>query len=182
MFNRANLLIVAVAILGASLGLLVGKHFDGAGIASAPPGMILLKPGDTLPDLTLPDMTGKPRHLSEWNGSVVLLNFWAAWCNPCRTEMPLLEAAHQKDGVQVLGIAVDDPGEVRDYLQDNPLSFPVLLADPKYNLSMNFGNAKDAFPYSVLVGRDGKVIAQKLGGFEPAQFKDWLTANLPKAD
>ncbi len=180
MFSRANLLIVVVAIVGAALGLLVGKHFDGGQPARR--DVVLLERGDALPDLALPDMSGTVHRLSEWHGSLVLLNFWAPWCNPCRTEMPLFNAANEKNGLRVVTVAVDDPDEVRDYLKDNPVSFPVLLADPQRNPSLDFGNAQDAYPYSLLVGRDGKIIAQKVGGFEPAQFKEWLSKNLPSND
>ena len=68
MFNRANLLIVAVAVVGAALGLVVGRQFDRPAEVPLPPGVIVLKPGDARPDLSFADMSGKTRYLSEWNG------------------------------------------------------------------------------------------------------------------
>ncbi|HEX3896839.1 MAG TPA: TlpA disulfide reductase family protein, partial [Rudaea sp.] len=120
--------------------------------------------------------------LSEWRGKVVLLNFWASWCSPCREEMPLLDRESANAGIDVVGVAVDDPDAVKDYLRQTPVSFPILLADEKNNPSIQFGDTREVFPYSVLIGRDGRIVAQKMGGFEPATLTDWLTANVPRAN
>ena len=179
MFNRTNLLIVVVAIVGAALGLLAGRNFELPPERAVPAGVVVLKPGDMRPDLVLPDAQGQQHRLSEWSGKVVLLNFWASWCIPCREEMPLLDRERAKTGLEVVGVAVDDPAAVKDYLRETPVAFPILLADEKTNPSIQFGNTREVFPYSVLIGRDGRIIAQKMGGFEPASLSDWLTSNLP---
>jgi len=77
MFNRSNLLIVAVAILGAMLGLLAGGSYQRAPGLAVPAGVTVLRPGDARADLELPDADGKSRRLSEWDGQLVLINFWA---------------------------------------------------------------------------------------------------------
>lgn len=182
MFNRTNLLIVVVAIAGAALGLLAGRNFNLPPERPVPAGVVVLKPGDVRPDLQFPGIDGKPHRLSEWNGKVVLLNFWASWCGPCREEMPLLDHERSKAGIEVVGVAVDDPDAVKDFLRETPVGFPILLADEKENPSIRFGDTREVFPYSVLIGRDGRVIAQKMGGFEAATLKDWLAANVPRAD
>ena len=71
---------------------------------------------------------------------------------------------------------------MKDYLRETPVAFPILLADEKTNPSIQFGNTREVFPYSVLIGRDGRIIAQKMGGFEPASLTDWLTTNLPRTN
>src|SRR4051812_2112121 len=120
MFNRTNLLIVLVAIAGAALGLIAGSRFGQPPERELPPGVVALKPGDLRSDLQLTGTDGKAHRLSEWDGKRVLINFWATWCGPCRDEMPLLDHARsQYDGLEVIGVAIDNAAAVGDYLKDN---------------------------------------------------------------
>ena len=182
MFNRANLLIVVVAIVGAGLGLLVGQRFDKPAEIPVPPGVTVLKLGDARPDLSFADVSGKTRRLSEWNGKVVLLNFWATWCGPCREEMPLLDRARTANGLEVVGVAVDDVDAVKDYLEKNPVAYPILIGDDAANPELLFGDRRDVLPYSVLIDKDGKLLAQREGSFTPQLLRDWLSKNLPRND
>ena len=182
MFNRTNLLIVVVAIVGAALGLLVGQQFDKPAERPLPPGVTVLKIGQVRPDLELADVAGKPRRLSEWAGKVVLLNFWATWCGPCRDEMPLLDRSRSNHGVEVVGIAVDDPDAVKDYLKENPVGYPILLARDDGSPELIFGDTRSVLPYSVLIGKDGKLLAQRAGSFSADVLTAWLSNNLPQTD
>ncbi len=182
MFNRTNLLIVVVAIVGAALGLLVGQQFGKPAERPIPPGITVLKVGDMRPDLELTDSVGKRRRLSEWSGKPVLINFWATWCGPCREEMPLLDRSRGKVGVEVVGIAVDDPAAVKDFLADNPVGYPILLASDDGKAELMFGDTRGVLPFSVLIGKDGKLLAQRAGSFSPDMLKTWLSNNLPQND
>ncbi len=182
MFNRTNLLIVVVAIVGAALGLLVGQRFDEPAERPTPPGVVVSKIGEIRPDLQLADVAGNQRRLSEWNGRVVLINFWATWCGPCREEMPLLDSARGKNGVEVIGVAVDDPAAVKEFLRDNPVGYPILLARDDGNAELRFGDTRSVLPFSVLVGKDGKLLARREGSFSSTMLKSWLADNLPQAD
>ncbi len=177
MFNRTNLLIVLIAIVGAGLGLLAGSHF-GQPPEIVPPGVAVLRTGDTRTDLQLPGTDGSTHKLSDWNGKLVLLNFWATWCGPCREEMPLLDTVairHAEDGLAVIGIAIDDMQPVGEYLKQNPVRYPILIGgNDEVNPSTLFGDTRGVLPYSVLIGPDGKILAQRAGSFSDSSLAAWL--------
>ncbi len=137
-----------------------------------------LRRGDPAPDLTLPDMHGRPHHLSEWRGRRVLLNFWASWCQPCRREMPALNAAQARygsGGTQIIGIALDDPGRVRAFLENVHISYPVLLGSQATpNPAEIFGDSLDVLPFSVLIDKHGRIKATYYGPLQPSQLHWWL--------
>jgi peroxiredoxin len=114
--------------------------------------------GKPAPDFTLKSVTGKNLKLSEMTGNVVLINFWASWCGPCREEMPLLNALHNKYaplGFSVLGVNVEENGDAaKGFLKDFPVDFPVLL-DSVNQVSKQYQVI--AMPTTVVVDRDGKV-------------------------
>ncbi len=110
------------------------------------------------PDFTLKSHSGKNIRLSELRGEVVLINFWASWCGPCRQEMPLLDELHNKYkplGFTVLGVNVEqDPYQARKLLKDMPVSFPVLFDDSSV-VSRQYDVV--AMPSTVLVDRSGNM-------------------------
>lgn len=110
------------------------------------------------PDFTLKSKEGKNVRLSELKGQVVLLNFWASWCGPCRQEMPVLDEIHNKYknlGFSVLGINLDAKSKnAVNYLKNTPVTFPVLY-DPKGVVSGQYG--VQAMPSTVIIDRDGNV-------------------------
>lgn len=145
----------------------------------APEGVVVLKPGDTVPgDYVLPDVDGHPQALAQWRGKRVLLNFWATWCVPCRKEMPELMAAQKTygtDTVRIVGIAMDTPAAVRAYLQQTSLNYPVLIGttvaqDP----ALLFDDTRGALPYSVLINPDGTIADTHLGTLDKQQLRQWL--------
>ena len=114
--------------------------------------------GKTAPDFTLKSMAGPNLKLSEMTGNVVLINFWASWCGPCREEMPLLNALHKKYeplGFTVLGVNVEeDVNAAKGFLKNFPVDFPVLL-DNTNQVSKLYQVI--AMPTSVVVDRDGNM-------------------------
>jgi len=110
------------------------------------------------PNFTLKSLTGKNLKLSEMTGNVVLINFWASWCGPCREEMPLLNDLHKKYeplGFTVLGVNVEeDAKNARGFLKNFPVDFPVLL-DNKNQVSKKYNVI--AMPTTVVLDRDGNV-------------------------
>ncbi len=116
---------------------------------------------------SLPDTRGVSQPLAQWRGQVLIVNFWATWCPPCRDEMPELSALHDKfhaRGLSVLGIATDDVAKMQTFATEMQVSYPLFAADLEgMPLAARLGNTRDVLPYTVLVGRDGKVVASYVG-------------------
>ena len=115
-------------------------------------------PAPPAPDFTLPARDGGEVRLSELKGQVVMINFWATWCGPCRQEMPLLQQIHTKYeplGFTMLGVNVEpDSVAAQNWLKGMPVSFPIVF-DRKSEVSSSFG--VEAMPSSVLIDREGRV-------------------------
>ena len=126
------------------------------------------------PDFTLKSDNGKNLKLSEHRGDVVLINFWASWCGPCRQEMPLLSELHDKYkalGFTVLGVNVEqDSDEAKKLLKEMPVTFPVLF-DNDSTVSKQYDVV--AMPSTVLVDRDGKM-RYLHKGYKPGEEEIYL--------
>jgi peroxiredoxin len=124
------------------------------------------------PDFALPDLEGNVRRLSDFQGKVVLLNFWATWCPPCRAEMPSMETLYQayKDqGFEILAVSSDVQGAaiVQPFMQEYRLSFPALL-DRTGRVNGMYGVR--SIPTSYLVDRQGQVVSREIGA------RNWANA------
>ena len=120
--------------------------------------------GNSAPDFTVTDIEGKKLSLSDYKGKVVLLNFWATWCTPCRAEIPAFVEMQQKNGpqgFQVIGISMDDEAKpVREFYQKLNMNYPVAVGDDK--LAQSFGGVL-GLPISFLIDREGRIAAQYVG-------------------
>lgn len=119
---------------------------------------------------TTPD--GRPAQLSAWRGKVVVVNFWASWCAPCREEMPMLESLRQRyraRGLEVVGVALEQPVDAQNFASSVGISYPVLIGDADTaTLMRSLGNASGGLPYTVVLDRQGKVVARLLGRLSEA--------------
>jgi thiol-disulfide isomerase/thioredoxin len=120
--------------------------------------------------LSLPDLAGREHTLSEWRGKVVVANFWATWCPPCREEIPgfiRLNAEYAPKGVQFVGISIDSQEKVRDFAAEHGIDYMLLLGDSSVlQVASAFGNRARGLPFTVILGRDGEPYAVKLGRIE----------------
>lgn len=168
-----NTLIASVAAAAASAGFLV------ADFNRKPP----LEPVIASPDkaklatsqllaMTLPDSGATPRALSLWGDKVLVVNFWATWCLPCREEMPGFSRLHSKyaaKGVQFVGIAFDSADKVREFAELTPVSYPLLIANSTLMpVTAALGDAVGGLPFTVIIGRDGLLLHSRLGLWKEA--------------
>jgi peroxiredoxin len=161
-------------LLVASLAL--GLAFQGCGGPAVPAN---LGPGDPAPDFSLKDLNGNKVSLREYRGKLVLLNFWATYCEPCRDEMPQLMALHDaykaKD-VVVVGISLDETGAaaVRPFVEALRIGYPILLGDS--NVFTRYRGL--GIPMTVLIGRDGKIAKKWIGAKSRHEFEGTILGNL----
>ena len=113
------------------------------------------------PEFTLPDINGVVRNSHEWDGKVVILNFWATWCPPCVKETPTfvdLQEQYADAGVQFVGIAIDKKDAVLEFMDTYGVDYPMLIGeDDAINISKDYGNRYGALPYTVVINRQGQI-------------------------
>jgi peroxiredoxin len=165
---KLAVLVVAIGLVAALLGFSVARLLRVSAIDA---------PAATT-EFSLRDLAGKTHSLADWRGKVVLLNFWATWCPPCRREIPLfieLQQRYAQQGLQVVGISVDNPEAVARYWQEMHINYPLLLADEStYDLMAAYGNRQGSLPYSVLIAADGHIAGVKIGAYGRAELETAL--------
>jgi peroxiredoxin len=129
-------------------------------------------------DFTLPDLNGEARQLSEWDGDLVLLNFWATWCPPCKKEMPMFQDRYEQyadQGFTIVAVAVDELAETKAFIDTFGIEFPVLIGqDEAVAAGREYGNRIGALPYTVLIDRDGLVRETHRGEVSETELDNWL--------
>ena len=195
--NTANILLVA--LIAGTLGLVASFIVDGPGpvlrtelgqralqvllarSAPKPPaGTVVASRGERVPTMVLSALDGSQITLpSVYAGRPVLINLWATWCGPCIKEMPELQrfsSQQTSNGVQVVGIAIDEAEAVRDFLLRTPVTYPIFLHSPgPSDPGVRLGNPNGVLPYSVLVSADGRLLKQRIGPFAHGEINSWAT-------
>jgi len=194
---RSSTRIVLVALAAGTLGVLaslvtggpgpllrseLGQRLLGSALSAAAPappaGVVVATRGDMVPVVNVRDLEGNTVQLpSNFLGRRLLVNVWASWCSPCIKEMPELQrfAMQQPaNGVQVVGIALDDADAVASFLKRVAVSYPILLDAPgPADAGVRLGNPKGVLPYSVLISADGRLLKQRIGPFEHGEIEAW---------
>lgn len=128
--------------------------------------------------LTLPDSSGSAQSLRQWQGKILVINFWATWCPPCREEMPGFSRLQSKlagNGVQFVGIGIDSADKIKEFSRLTPVSYPLLVGSPGLmEIVSHLGNDAGGLPYTVILGRDGTLRQTQLGAWKEADLENVL--------
>lgn len=170
---RRRAVLAGAGIAAASAGLAGGwytlrRYRDGA--AGNTPGMA--EASAAFFATTLPDPEGTPQAFAQWKGQVIVANFWATWCVPCREEMPhfvKMQDHYGKRGLTFVGIAIDKPERVSRFAKEIGVNYPLLIGDMSvFELARKAGNLGDLLPYTVIFDRSGKIVARRAGIYTEA--------------
>ncbi|MEW5787720.1 MAG: TlpA disulfide reductase family protein [Pseudomonadota bacterium] len=167
--RQATLLLVA---LGFGLAGVLAQRF------ANPPEPLMGAPGEVrvaeVWDARLPDLAGRIQALGQWQGKVLVLNFWAPWCPPCRKEIPDFIRLQERlggAGLQFVGVALDDPDKVAAFVDETGINYPILLgAEEASGLSLAAGNRLGGLPYTVVFDKRGAPVATLTGGVTEARL------------
>jgi thiol-disulfide isomerase/thioredoxin len=162
----------ALALGGVAAAAAVGGAFVGALVVQSGNGAARLLSASFL------DLEGRTRRLREWRGQVLVCNFWATWCAPCREEVPLLVAAKQHyagKGLEIIGIGIDHAEKIRDFAANYLVNYQMLVGGSETTEIMrDLGNKASALPYTVLLDRSRRLVGQRLGAFRKEELAQVL--------
>lgn len=157
----------------------------GAGVTARSGWPLLEKPAQPLPAFNLSDLSGKQHSISEWRGKILIINFWATWCPPCKKEIPefvALQKQYGDQGLQFIGVAIDDKKSVGDFLSSTPINFPVLIAeDEGIALAHKLGDISGTVPFTIVVNAEDQIIHQHPGNFSKEQILEIVAPLLAKS-
>lgn len=138
--------------------------------------------GGPSPDFSLMDMSGQLRNVSEWQGKVLVINFWATWCPPCREEIPHfinLQDKYGHQGLQFLGIALEEADDVMSFANELGINYPLLVGEREViKLAGKFGNRIGGLPYTVILDRSGNIYFIKTGPLSALEAEQVITSLL----
>lgn len=165
--------IVTVLVFAAIAGVYVFRAQIMHRIARAILSASVPAPMKTPRSFTLPDSEGHTVRLADFRGKVVLLNFWATWCGPCKVEIPWFEEFQQKYGARgftVIGVSMDEDGwkVVKPFMDENKMNYPVVVANTGVNLM--YGGI-ESLPTTLMIRRDGKTVAVHSGLMKKEEYE-----------
>ena len=163
-----GVLTLASAVVGLVAGYLVHEWASRpVPDALAPDSAHRLEIENRRPDFQFVDQDGVHRRMAQWDGNLVVINFWATWCPPCLEEVPVLielQSRYRPRGVRFVGLALDDIETVRAYAREISLNYPTAAGDaPLLELMRSFGSTTQALPFTALVSPGGKVVERYTG-------------------
>ena len=175
MNRRQWIIVVVISLLALVSGVLTSQWIYKTGLASDPAVKAFLENPWQTPN-------GKAANTQEWQGKVLVVNFWASWCPPCVEEMPALDHLQQEylqKNVLFVGIGIDSPSNIREFLKNTPVSYPILIGGMEgSNLSKQMGNTQGALPYTVIINSKGRSVYTKLGKIDEEELSKAIKSAL----
>jgi len=173
-----NYFLIAVggAVIGAASGF-AWRALDDAGRPEIPTPVQTVQEVDYVPSFSYPDLEGRQRSSTEFADKVMVLNFWATWCAPCRKETPEFVALQEQyaGNVQFIGIAIDDEQPVREFADSFSVNYPLLLGDVEaVALSRKLGNRYEGLPFTIVAAPGGNVVLRHTGGLDRDKLEPLL--------
>jgi peroxiredoxin len=169
---KSKFLWLGIAALALSAGMaayLVGQQ------TAAPASYQVLK-------MNLADADGRPQPMQQWEGKILVINYWATWCPPCVEEMPAFSRLNEKmsaNGIQFIGIGIDVPDKIRHFRESNKISYPLLVGGmDAASSSAELGNKHQALPFTAIFDSRRKLVAVKLGRWPEADLERELSTLL----
>ncbi len=170
--SRMGILLVGFALIAAVVGYKIGFNEK---TPSAPPAINASASLNALTGLSLTDLSGQVQGLESWRGRILVVNYWATWCAPCRDEMPGFSRLHQKlqaKGVQFVGISTDTADKIIEFQKTTPVGYPLLIGDMNVmTKSAELGNNRQALPFTAVFDREGNLAMTRLGRWNEAELE-----------
>jgi thiol-disulfide isomerase/thioredoxin len=169
-----------LAASGAAVALSAAVYFagpfsGGSGAQKNGPAVARGSSADAVFAASFKDLEGKPQALSQWRGKVMVLNFWAPWCPPCREEMPdfiRVQEKYRDRGLVFVGLALDEQDKVSAFADEMGVNYPILLGELEaVELARNIGNRLGGLPFTAVIDRRGKVVFTQVGGLNQAHLE-----------
>ena len=165
-----RVLVLLVAILAGGVGFLAYRMtFTERLLTEATAELMRLK---------LPDTSGKEQPLAQWRDKVLVVNFWATWCAPCREEIPgfiQFQERFRADGVQFVGVAIDQKERVAPYAKEMGINYPLVVGGLEtMEFARQLGNQRSVLPFTLVIDRSGKVASVQVGMLRPEKLESLL--------
>ena len=169
------LLYCGVAVLAVIAGLLLRGQLKRDNPKPEAVAGVISEGAEAIFAATLPDLEGKNQPISQWRGNVLVVNFWASWCEPCRAEIPEFIELQQKfgdKGLVFIGIAVDQKEKAAAFSKEIGINYPILVGDLNaMTLAGAAGNRQGALPFTVVIDRSGRITGTKLGRLSQSKLE-----------
>ncbi|WP_292975599.1 redoxin domain-containing protein [Nitrosomonas sp.] len=167
---------VIVAIFSLAAGIAYKSRE--MGITTSLPESVRQVAAETFFNTTLPTPEGVPQAMSQWRGKIIVVNFWATWCLPCRDEIPELIDTYKTYGPNdfvIVGVAIDNAEKVAAFSKEFAINYPVLVGEfDAFTLAEAMGNPQGALPFTVTIDRSGTIIDTHLGRIKKQQIEEMI--------